>query len=292
MPAISIGVPVFNEAARMTRCLEILRTQTFTDFEVRIFDNASEDATGDIAQDFCARDRRFTYIRQPTNKGATQNFLDAIHACDSPYFLWRAADDGSDANYLEVLHGLLEADPGKRLAVGRVVGTFRGEVLRTTPFPKLAGDGGLGDVWRLMFEASPGWFYGLYRREPLVPLIDRIFVDFHEDGWASDFLLLLPYFMDNAVAGSNATTFEAALRPRRGEPGQPRPPRTQPDFDARMALRRRFLDLARTFVDERIAPGPGRLLWAVLLFLYADRRVYKTRHILRRSAKRLIGLAP
>jgi len=29
----------------------------------------------------------------------------------------------------------------------------------------------------------------------------------------------------------------------------------------------------------------GRVLWAVLLRLYADRRVYKTRHILRRSAR-------
>jgi glycosyltransferase involved in cell wall biosynthesis len=290
MATITIGVPVFNEAARLSRCLDVLRGQTFGDYEVMIFDNASSDATGEIAQGFCRLDRRFSYVRQRTNRGAMENFRDAMRAANSPYFLWRAADDSSDANYLEVLHGLLEADPSKQLAVGRVVGTFRGEVLRTTSFPRLKGDGRLGDVCRLMFRSSPSWFYGLYRREALLPVAERIFADYGDDGWAADFLQLLPFFMDGAVAGSDATTFEVALRPRRAEPGQPRPPRTEPELDAILALRRRFLDIARTFVDERVAPGPRRALWGALLWLYADRRVYKTRHILRRSLKRLIGL--
>jgi glycosyltransferase involved in cell wall biosynthesis len=290
--SVTIGVPVYNEAARLERCLEGLRAQTFSDFEVLIFDNASTDATGEIARAFCARDPRFHYHRQPVNRGAIANFNDVLLAATSRYFIWRAADDSADLDYLEVLHGLLEADPSKRLAVGRVVGTFRGEVERTTRFPRLKGDGGLGDQQRLMFGASPSWVYGLYRREALIPILDRIVRDYGDDTWAWDFLLMLPFFMDAAVAGANATSFEAALRPRRGEPGQKPPPRTEPDLDGRLALRRRFLDIAQSFVNERIPPGPGRALWAALLWRYADRRVYKTRHILRRSARRLIGLKP
>jgi len=98
--------------------------------------------------------------------------------------------------------------------------------------------------------------------------------------------------MDAAVTGTDATSFEQTLRPRRGEPGQPKPPRTEPDLDARLALRRRFLTIAQAFVDERTAPGPDRGLWMLMIWLYADRRVYKTKHILRRSARRLIGLRP
>ena len=48
-------------------------------------------------------------------------------------------------------------------------------------------------------------------------------------------------------------------------------------------------DLARL---APIAPGPDRALWTLMIRLYADRRVYKTKHILRRSARRLIGLRP
>jgi glycosyltransferase involved in cell wall biosynthesis len=292
MAAITIGVPVFNEAERLERCLETLRAQTFTDFEALIFDNASTDATGEIAQAFCARDARFRYVRQPVNKGALPNFHDALRAAQSPYFAWRAADDSADPDYFEVLHGLLQADPTKSMAVGRVVGTFRGEVLRTTTFPELKGNGGLGDQWRLMFQSSPAWIFGLFRREALLASLDRVLPAYGDDAWASDFLMFLPFFIDAAVAGTDATAFETALRPRRGEDGQPRPPKVQTDFDARLALRRRFLDIAKTFVDERIAPGPRRALWAVLLRLYADRRVYKTRIILRRGARRLIGLRP
>jgi glycosyltransferase involved in cell wall biosynthesis len=289
---ITIGVPVFNEEARLEACLENLAGQTLGDFRAVVFDNASSDSTGEIARAFAARDRRFSYRRQATNKGAMGNFADALAAADSPYFTWRAADDRSDLNYLEVLHGLLEADPSKSLAVGRTVGMFRGQVIRTTRFPPMTGDGRLGDVWRLMFEASPSWFYGLYRREALAAVMARAWGAFGDDGWASDFLVMLPFFMDAAVTGTNATTFEVALRPRAGEPGQPRPPRTEPDLDARLALRRRFLAIAQGFVDDRVPGGPRRALWAMLLFLYADRRVYKTRHIVRRRLKRLIGLGP
>ncbi len=143
-----------------------------------------------------------------------------------------------------------------------------------------------------MFGASPSWVYGLYRREALIPILDRIVRDYGDDTWAWDFLLMLPFFMDAAVIGTEATTFEVSLRPRRAEPGQPRPPRTQPDLDGMLAIRRQFLAIAQTFVDDRIPPGPGRALWAGLLWLYADRRVYKVRHIVRRSARRLIGLRP
>ena len=232
MAAITIGVPVYNEADRLDRCLELLRAQTFSDFEVLIFDNASTDATGQIAQAFCARDPRFSYVRQPVNRGAIGNFNDVLKAARSPYFIWRAADDSADLNYLEVLHGLLEADPTKRLAVGRIVGTFRGEVERTTRFPRLKGDGKLDDQWRLMFGASPSWVYGLYRREALIPILDRIVRDYGDDTWAWDFLLMLPFFMDAAVAGTDATSFEAALRPapRRARPEAATKDRTGPGW--------------------------------------------------------------
>jgi glycosyltransferase involved in cell wall biosynthesis len=292
MAAITVGVPVFNEEARLTRCLDILRGQTFTDFEVLILDNASDDATGNIARAYAAQDPRFRYLRHDANIGAIPNHQAALRAAQSPYFLWRAADDSSDLNYLEVLYGLLEANPAKSLAVGRDIGTFRGDAIRVTSFPRLKGDGGLGDTWRLMSGSPPSWFYGLYRRAALAPIVERIAETYTGWGWAYDYLVLLPLFMDGVVTGTDATSFGVALRPRRGEAGNAPPPRTEPDLDAMLAIRREFLDIAQTFVDDRIPPGPRRALCAVLLRLYADRRVYKTKHILRRSARRLIGLKP
>src|SRR5579864_5528764 len=146
MAAIGIGVPVFNEAARLQGCLENIAGQTFADFRAVIVDNASTDDTGEIAQAFAARDARFAYRRQPKNLGAMANFASAFHASEgAPYFLWRDADDRWAPDYLEVLHALLDAHPDKALAVCGMVGTFRGQVVRSGPLPAYRWDGRLAE---------------------------------------------------------------------------------------------------------------------------------------------------
>lgn len=293
MPAIGIGIPVFNEAARLQGCLENIAGQTFGDFRAVIVDNASTDDTGGIAQAFAARDARFSYRRQPHNRGAMANFATAFESCDgAPYFAWRAPDDRWDANYLGVLRALLETHPDKALAVAGMIGTFRGRVIRKAPIPRYRFDGRLSERVSMLFLSSPSWTYGLFRRAALAPLMQGAWQAYGDDGWASDFLILLPFFLDGTVVGTNATGFEQALNPRAGAPGEPRPPRTEPDLDARLALRRRFLDIATGFIEARASPGPERTFWRAMLFLYADRRVYKTRHIVRRRLKRLVGLKP
>ena len=50
MTAITIAVPVFNGEAMIRQSLDCLKYQTFKDFEVIVFDNASTDATRDIVK--------------------------------------------------------------------------------------------------------------------------------------------------------------------------------------------------------------------------------------------------
>ncbi|MGO8780591.1 MAG: glycosyltransferase family 2 protein, partial [Rhodomicrobium sp.] len=121
MAQVTVGVPVYNGANYLEKCLTCLRDQTYRDIEVLIYDNCSEDATGEIAQRFCAADPRFRYFRQPENRGVLANFLGALEAARSPFFMWRAADDTSDLNYIETLLALLLAHPERDLAAARVV---------------------------------------------------------------------------------------------------------------------------------------------------------------------------
>ena len=50
---VTVGVPAYNEASYLEAQLEYLRTQDFPDIEVLIYDNASTDATREIARRFC-----------------------------------------------------------------------------------------------------------------------------------------------------------------------------------------------------------------------------------------------
>ena len=45
-PRVTIGMPVFNGGRHLARSLDSLLSQTFTDFELLIADNASTDRTG------------------------------------------------------------------------------------------------------------------------------------------------------------------------------------------------------------------------------------------------------
>ena len=96
MVAITIAVPVYNGGDYLAQALEAIRRQSFVDYCVLIFDNASTDDTASIAQDMAARDPRFAYVRQAENRGALANFVDALEAASTPYFVWHAVDDERD----------------------------------------------------------------------------------------------------------------------------------------------------------------------------------------------------
>lgn len=64
-PALSIVVPVYNAAPWLCECLDSLRSQTFTDFEVLLVDDSSTDASAEICREYAARDSRFHFWTEP-----------------------------------------------------------------------------------------------------------------------------------------------------------------------------------------------------------------------------------
>lgn len=91
-PCVSIGLPLFNAEASLTRCLDSILGQDFADFEVVIADNASLDATGDICRQYEKRDRRVRYFRNDVNIGVNPNHDRVFELSRGKYFAWSAAD--------------------------------------------------------------------------------------------------------------------------------------------------------------------------------------------------------
>lgn len=110
-PAIVVGVPCHNEAEFLERTLTSLARQHWRNFAVLISDNASTDATGEIARAFCDKDARFHYHRQPKNIGSSRNFNFIADRTSSPYLLWMGAHDLVDPAMLEHHLRLLERRP-------------------------------------------------------------------------------------------------------------------------------------------------------------------------------------
>lgn len=85
----------------MEAALVSLLSQTFSDFEIIISDNASTDQTEAICREYASRDRRIQYHRQPKNMGALANFNFVLKKADAAYFMWASADDRRSEGYLE-----------------------------------------------------------------------------------------------------------------------------------------------------------------------------------------------
>ena len=100
-PIVSVGLPVFNGEKYIRKTIEAVLSQTLTDFELIISDNASTDSTQEICEEFRTKDKRIRYIRQKTNMGAWWNFNFVLNEAKCEYFLWTAADDHMSNNYLE-----------------------------------------------------------------------------------------------------------------------------------------------------------------------------------------------
>lgn len=106
-PKVSIGMPVYNGEKYIREAVNSLLSQNFVDFELIISDNASTDKTQEICEQYVIRDPRVIYIRQPINIGAISNFSFVRDQARGEYFMWAAADDIWDVNWLSKLYSLI-----------------------------------------------------------------------------------------------------------------------------------------------------------------------------------------
>ena len=149
-PRIALALPVYNGAAYLPETLAALRAQTETDWVLFVTDNASTDATPDLAQAAAAEDPRVRYARNPTNLGANGNFNRAMAlalASGAPFVKWAAHDDCPRPAYLARCLAALDADPaaaGAHTHIRLVDG-------QGAPFPLDEARGGFvgeqGDTW-------------------------------------------------------------------------------------------------------------------------------------------------
>jgi glycosyltransferase involved in cell wall biosynthesis len=111
VPCLSIGLPVFNGEDYVEQAIVSILSQTYTDFEFVISDNASTDRTEEICRSYAAKDQRIKYFRNPKNIGATQNWYRVLDLASGEYFASVAHDDLYAPDYMEKCISVLDQDP-------------------------------------------------------------------------------------------------------------------------------------------------------------------------------------
>ncbi len=167
-PLVSIAVPTYNRRDTLERTLASALGQTHRNLEVVISDNASTDGTEDLCRAVAAADPRVRYLRQPENRGPTENFNTLFGAVRGPFTMMLADDDWVDADYVARCLAVLRERDDHALVAGRAryyrdddhVGDGVAiQLLDERPERRVRGYYGSVD--------DNGTFYGLMRTEAL-----------------------------------------------------------------------------------------------------------------------------
>ena len=106
---ISIIVPVYNVEEYLEECLESIRQQTFTDFEVILVNDGSTDSSKEICERFYQQDSRFKLVTQ-ANQGVSIARNRGVRESIGEYIMFVDSDDVIKANILDVLLSYMKED--------------------------------------------------------------------------------------------------------------------------------------------------------------------------------------
>jgi glycosyltransferase involved in cell wall biosynthesis len=118
-PLISIMIPTYNRIQYVTRAIEAIQRQAFTEWELIVVDDGSTDGTAEVLPAIVAEDARIQYVRQ-MNAGvsvARNTGMAAMHP-DSRYIMFHDDDDWLTDDALECLSTLAGAFPDAPAVVG------------------------------------------------------------------------------------------------------------------------------------------------------------------------------
>ena len=102
-PLVSVIVPVYNVEEYLVQCFDSLRIQTLRDIEIILLDDASVDRSGEICEEYAARDSRVKVIHFTKNQGLSVARNTGISLAKATYLMFLDSDDWIEPNTLETL---------------------------------------------------------------------------------------------------------------------------------------------------------------------------------------------
>lgn len=90
---VSVITPAYNASEYIEECIESVRAQSYSNWEMIIVDDYSEDDTLKIAQDYAKRDRRIKVISHEINRGVAAARNTALKKAKGGYIAFLDSDD-------------------------------------------------------------------------------------------------------------------------------------------------------------------------------------------------------
>ena len=137
VPSVSVIVPIYKVEKYIARCLDSIKAQTFTDFEVIMIDDGSPDRSAAIAKRYTS-DPRFKLFRQK-NAGVGMVRNRGISLAKGEYIAFVDSDDAIMPRHLEKLYRAARRSSADIVCCSYCCCDARGGHLRTSKIKKRSG---------------------------------------------------------------------------------------------------------------------------------------------------------
>ena len=119
-PFFTVVLPVYGVERYISNALSDLQAQTFHDWEAVVVDDATPDASCELAQGFALRDPRFRIVRHASNAGLAAARNTGLSHARGRYVTFLDPDDRYDSDLLLRVHESLAEYPTQAVMFGHV----------------------------------------------------------------------------------------------------------------------------------------------------------------------------
>lgn len=99
MPKVSIIVPIYNSEIHLSRCIDSILAQTYTDFELILINDGSNDKSREICDYYATKDRRIIVVHKE-NGGTSSARNRGLNVANGEYITFVDSDDTITTDYL------------------------------------------------------------------------------------------------------------------------------------------------------------------------------------------------
>lgn len=110
-PLVSVVMPVYNCQLYLSLAIKSILAQTYKNFEFIIIDDASNDSTPKILNDFNKIDKRIILLKNKTKLGVTKSLNIGVSKAKGKYIIRMDADDWSYPERFKLQVELMEKNP-------------------------------------------------------------------------------------------------------------------------------------------------------------------------------------
>ncbi|MGU8897253.1 glycosyltransferase family 2 protein [Clostridium perfringens] len=107
-PIVSVLIPVYNREKYISKALDSVINQTYSNLEIIIVDDFSNDKSKEILREYEKKDNRIKIIYKKQNKGVGEARNDLISNASGKYIVFCDSDDYIELNEVENLVKIME----------------------------------------------------------------------------------------------------------------------------------------------------------------------------------------